>query len=116
MTRRIGFIGLGAMGEPMATRLVLKGFDVTVVGHRRRDPVERLVALGAKEAHNASALAASSDVVVSMLPGSDAIERVVLGSGGVLAALKPHATLVDCSTAERRPRRDRRRPAPARRR
>lgn len=100
MTPRIGFIGLGAMGEPMAAQLVRKGFAVTVAGHRRREPVQRLVALGAKEANAASSAAASADVVVLMLPGSDEIDRVVVGSNGVLGAMLPHATLVDCSTAD----------------
>lgn len=100
MTTQIGFIGLGAMGEPMAGHLVRNGFRVAVAGHRRRDPVERLVALGAIEARSPSAAAAGADVVVLMLPGSDAIDRVTCGTDGVLAAMCSGSTLVDCSTAD----------------
>ena len=100
MSASVAFVGLGAMGEPMATQLVRRGFAVSVVGHRRREPVERLVALGAKEAATAAAAAASADAVVLMLPGSDDIERVVLGEGNVLGAMRGGTTLVDCSTAD----------------
>jgi 2-hydroxy-3-oxopropionate reductase len=100
MTARVGFVGLGAMGEPMASQLVRRGFAVTVVGHRRREPVERLLALGAAEAATPGAVAANADAVVLMLPDSDAIERVIDGPDGVLASMRRGATLVDCSTAD----------------
>jgi 3-hydroxyisobutyrate dehydrogenase-like beta-hydroxyacid dehydrogenase len=99
-TPRVAFIGLGAMGEPMAANLVQRGFAVTVVGHRRPDPVARLSALGATVAGSAREAVAGCDVAILMLPDSDQVDRVVAGADGILGALKAGACLVDCSTSD----------------
>ncbi len=57
----LGFLGLGAMGEPMVRSLLRAGFAVTVAAHKRRDALERLVADGVKEAADPAAVAAASE-------------------------------------------------------
>jgi 3-hydroxyisobutyrate dehydrogenase-like beta-hydroxyacid dehydrogenase len=100
MSVRVAFIGLGAMGEPMATNLARRKIPLIVVAHRRREPVDRLVALGALEAPTPAAAAREADVVLLMLPGSDAVAQVAEGPDGLVAAMRSGATLVDCSTAD----------------
>jgi 4-hydroxybutyrate dehydrogenase / sulfolactaldehyde 3-reductase len=94
-----GFIGLGAMGRPMASNLARKGFAL-VVHDRQRAPVEALVQLGAKPGNGSAGVAQASDVVVTMLPDSPDVEAVVLGAGGVLENLRPGALLLDMSTVD----------------
>ncbi len=100
MSTRIAFVGLGAMGEPMAANLVRKGMRVTVVGHRRPEPAQRLRGLGAETAETAGAAARDSEVVVLMLPGSGEVERIVEGADGVLQHARPGALVIDCSTSD----------------
>jgi len=96
---RVGFIGLGAMGFPMAANLVRKGFDVTAFDIDRAK-VDRLAALGAKGALCAVETAQEMDVVFTMLPETRHVEQVVLGPDGILAAMKRGAILVDMSTID----------------
>lgn len=97
---RVAFIGLGAMGEPMAGHLLKAGHEVTIVGHRRPEPVARLTALGAQTAATPQAAATGCAAVVLMLPSSEEVRRVVLGSDGVAAAMAGGTCLVDCSTSD----------------
>jgi 3-hydroxyisobutyrate dehydrogenase-like beta-hydroxyacid dehydrogenase len=88
------------MGEPMASHLVRKGFGVTVIGHRRREPVERLIALGATEAAQAKDAARDAGVAVLMVPGSDEVDALAFGPEGLLASMRAGAVLLDCSTSD----------------
>ena len=88
MKERIGFVGVGLMGEGMATNLVRKGWPLTVLAHRKREPIERLVALGAEEARSARALAEVSDIVVLCVTGSPQVEEVTMGAEGLASAGK----------------------------
>ncbi|HEX9365376.1 MAG TPA: NAD(P)-binding domain-containing protein [Vicinamibacterales bacterium] len=101
MSDRIGFIGLGNMGRPMASNLVRKGFPVVAfdVNPAR---VRQLEQLGARAAADCAAVAAGSDVVVTMLPDSPSVEDVLLGAGGVLAHLRAGCAVVDMSTVDPR--------------
>lgn len=94
---QVGFIGLGAMGLPMARRLLQGGWDLTV-HNRSPDAVRALVAEGARAAGSPAEVATYTDVVVTMLPTEAAVEEVALGEAGVVAAMTPAALLVDCST------------------
>jgi 3-hydroxyisobutyrate dehydrogenase-like beta-hydroxyacid dehydrogenase len=96
----VGFVGLGAMGEPMAANLIKKGFEVGVLQHRRADPVERLKAAGAKVQPAPKALAAAADVIVLSLPTSREVEAVMLGAEGIIANAKPGSVVIDCSTSD----------------
>ena len=96
---RVGFVGVGLMGHGMARNILGKGWPLSVLGHRRRDAVEDLVAHGAREVRTARELAQNSDVVVLCVTGSRQVEAVVEGPDGLLAAGVPLA-VVDCSTSE----------------
>ena len=94
---RIGFIGLGIMGKPMAARLVRAGFPV-VVHNRSPEAAEELAAEGAEPAGSPREVAERSDVVVTMLPDSPDVEAVVLGEDGVIAGVREGMLVVDMST------------------
>jgi len=96
-TERIGFIGLGVMGRPMAGHLLAKGYPL-VVHSRSRGPVEALVAAGAQEAQSPADVARHSDVVITMLPDTPDVERVLTGPGGVLEGIQKGALVIDMSS------------------
>src|SRR4051812_3838557 len=96
---RIGFIGVGLMGHGMAANVVGKGWPLTVLGHRNREPVEDLKRRGAAEAATARELAEASDIVVLCVTGSPQVEAVIRGPDGLAAAGKP-LMIIDCSTSE----------------
>ncbi len=95
---RIGFIGLGAMGEPMAARLAGAGYALAV---HDADPVRTAriaAALGARAAATPAEAAADSDCLVTMLPSSAVVAAVLEGPAGVLAGLPPGALIVEMSS------------------
>ncbi len=97
--RRIGFVGLGAMGEPMVRSLSRAGFAVTACAHRRRDAIERLrEECGVTEAANPAAVAAGVDVVAICVPDAPQVEEVLFAPDGVVAGARPGALIVDMST------------------
>jgi 3-hydroxyisobutyrate dehydrogenase-like beta-hydroxyacid dehydrogenase len=85
MATNVGVIGVGAMGEPMAASLLRAGFSVSVCAHRDRAPVERLCALGARDAGDAAGVARASEVVVICVPDAPQVEEVLFGERGVVA-------------------------------
>lgn len=95
---RVGFIGLGAMGRPMAERLLERGFALTVCPHRNRAPVEALAARGAAVAPDPAGVAAVADVVITMVPDAPQLEEAALGPRGLAAGAHPGLTLIDTST------------------
>ena len=97
MTLRVGFIGLGTMGTPMAMNVAKAGFPLTV-WNRTAPKMEPLAQLGAKCAKSPAHLAAEVDVVVTMVSRPNDVEAVVLGPSGVGDGIKPGAVLVDMST------------------
>jgi 2-hydroxy-3-oxopropionate reductase len=97
MSEQIGFIGLGVMGKPMATHLVSAGHHLTV-HNRSRGAVDELVAAGATAAAWPAEVARASDVVITMLPDTPDVERVIAGDNGVLAGLKKGAVVIDMSS------------------
>jgi 2-hydroxy-3-oxopropionate reductase len=95
--QRIGFIGLGIMGGPMAANLVKAGYEVT--GFNRSQPaVDKLVRAGGKPAASIEECSADADLVITMLPDSPQVSEVVLEAGGVLDSLGRGTVLVDMST------------------
>ncbi len=97
MGREIGFIGLGAMGKPMAMNLVKKNYSVTVYD-LRPEPVSEMAKLGAKTASSSKEVAARCDVVITMLVSSPHVEAAVLGKDGVIEGIRPGSVLIDMST------------------
>ena len=97
---RIGFVGVGLMGHGMARNIVEKGYPLTVVANRNREPVEDLVRRGASEARSIRAVAEASDVVFICVTGSPQVDAVVNGPDGLRAGARSGMTIVDCSTSE----------------
>ena len=96
---RIGFIGLGNMGLPMAQNLLkaghqVEGFDV--VGA----VVDKLIAAGGAGVETVRMAAARADVVITMLPAGQQVREVYFGDGGVLKNAQPGTLLIDCSTID----------------
>lgn len=99
MGTKVGFIGLGAMGLPMASNLQRKGFELTAYDIDAAK-VEALAALGAKPASSVAEACRDAEIVVTMLPATPHVEAVVLGADGVLANIRPDAVLMDMSTID----------------
>ena len=95
--KKIGFIGLGIMGKPMAMNLIKAGYALTVYDIRK-EPVKEVVAAGAKEGKSSKDVAAQSEVVITMLPNSPDVKKAVLGENGVLAGAKAGMILIDMSS------------------
>ncbi len=94
---KIGFIGLGIMGKPMAKNLLKAGYSVTVYD-RIPAPIEELVAAGAGRASNPKEVAQQCDVVIMMLPNSPHVKTAVLGSGGIIEGITAGKIVVDMSS------------------
>jgi len=95
----IGFIGVGLMGHGMAKNLVTKGYPLVIMGHRKREPVEHLKSLGAREAATPRELAQQCDIVHLCVTGSPQVEALMRGPDGLLAGAKAGAIIIDCSTS-----------------
>jgi 2-hydroxy-3-oxopropionate reductase len=93
----IGFIGLGVMGKPMAKHLIAAGHRL-VVHNRSRGAVDDLVAVGAAAAASPAEVARNSTIVITMLPDTADVEKVMTGTDGVLAGLQPGAVVIDMSS------------------
>ena len=94
----IGWIGLGNIGLPMARRVVQAGYEVTICGHARREPVDELKRLGAREAATPDLLARASDVGISIVRDVHQTEEILLGLDGLWAGFHPGQLLVLSST------------------
>jgi 3-hydroxyisobutyrate dehydrogenase len=94
---KIGFIGVGNIGAPIAGQLLKAGHDLTVAD-LRRDAAGALLAAGASWADTPAEIAAGCDIVVTCLPGPKEMERVCLGDGALVAHLKPGALYIDHTT------------------
>ncbi len=97
MPDTIGFIGLGIMGKPMAHNLLKAGFPV-VVHNRHQEVTDELVAAGASPGARPRDIAASCDVLITMLPDAPQVEEVLLGTGGVIKGSRAGLTVIDMST------------------
>jgi 2-hydroxy-3-oxopropionate reductase len=93
----VGFIGLGVMGKPMAGHLIAKGYSVTVC-NRSQGAVRELVAAGATAAASPADAARGAGIVITMLPDTPDVERVLTAADGVLSALAPGAIVIDMSS------------------
>ena len=99
MDRSIGFIGLGAMGNPMSKNLIRKGYKVTVydiVQERFQAVVEQ----GAEGARSCKEVAEKAKVIITMLPSSPNVREVILGKEGVIEGVKRGSVVIDMSTID----------------
>lgn len=97
MATRIGFIGLGTMGTPMVRNLLKRDYPVTVWG-RRPEAIAPLAAVGAAVGASPGDVAAQSDIVMTMVTDTKAVEEVVLGEHGIASGARPGSLVVDHST------------------
>lgn len=95
--KKIGLIGLGVMGKPMAKNLLKAGYNLTVFDIKP-EPVAEVVALGAKQGGSPAEVAAACDIIITMLPNSPHVESVVCGPNGILEGIKPGSIYIDMSS------------------
>jgi len=95
--KRIGFIGLGIMGKPMALNLLSKQWNLTVLD-LNPVAVKQVVDAGAKSASTPKEVAKASDIIITMLPASKHVKEVVLGQNGIIEGAKPGAIVIDMSS------------------
>jgi 4-hydroxybutyrate dehydrogenase/sulfolactaldehyde 3-reductase len=96
---KIGFIGLGRMGKPMAANLRKRGFELVVMDLNRA-AVAELVELGARAGESVAQIARDCPIVVTMLPSSVEVEQVALGEDGIFAHAARGSVLLDMSTID----------------
>jgi 2-hydroxy-3-oxopropionate reductase len=95
--QKIGFIGLGIMGKPMAMNLILAKYSVSVYA-RRPEVVELFSQAGAMVYSTPKELAANVDVIITMVPATAEVEEVLVGKNGIIQTAKPGTIVIDMST------------------
>ena len=93
----LAFIGMGIMGSPMSCNLLKAGFPVTI-NSRTKSKAEMPLSLGAKWADTPALAAANADIVITCLPDTPDVEKVLLGESGVIESVKKGVICVDMST------------------
>ena len=96
---KIGFLGLGIMGRPMAMNLMKAGHDLVVCDHKKA-AAEELISAGATFAENGAVIASQCDLCITMVQNSPQVREAVLGKGGLLETAKPGFTLIDMSSID----------------
>jgi 2-hydroxy-3-oxopropionate reductase len=94
---KIGFIGVGIMGKPMAKNLMKASYNL-VVYDINKEPVKELVSLGAEEGLSPKDVAERTEVIITMLPDSPQVKEVILGENGVLEGIKKGSIIIDMSS------------------
>ncbi len=97
MEKRVGFIGLGIMGMPMARNLIKAGFKV-IVYNRTTSKAERIAAEGARKASSPREVATESPVVITMVSDTPDVESVILGANGIIEGIQANSVVIDMST------------------
>ena len=96
---KVGFIGLGIMGKPMAKNLIKAGHELVVCDFNQ-SAVDELVALGAKAGKNGAEIAPQVEVVITMVPNSPHVRAAVLGEGGVIEGATKDTVIIDMSSID----------------
>jgi 3-hydroxyisobutyrate dehydrogenase-like beta-hydroxyacid dehydrogenase len=99
LMQNIGLIGAGLMGHGIASNLLKKGYALTVLEHAGNQPLDALLAAGARTVATPAQLTRQSELIILCVTGSPQVEEVLLSAGGVLSALQAGTVVVDCSTA-----------------
>ena len=95
---KIGFIGLGIMGKPMAKNLLRAGYEVIVPDRRAKKNVAEVVACGAQAVESNMAVGRQADVLITMLPNSPDVKEALFGEDGAAKTLRAGAVVLDCSS------------------
>lgn len=96
---KVGFIGLGAMGLPMAKRVIGAGFQTFTTFHRDREPADTLASMGASVVATPALVARAADVIITIVPADAELKETVLGANGLLEGFSPGKVLIDMTTA-----------------
>jgi 2-hydroxy-3-oxopropionate reductase len=96
---KIGFIGLGIMGKPMAQNLVKSGYSL-IVFDCNREAMNELIAIGAKAGISSKDVAKKCGVIITMLPNSPEVKDVMLGENGILEGAKSNTIVIDMSSID----------------
>jgi 2-hydroxy-3-oxopropionate reductase len=96
-SKKIGFIGLGVMGKPMAKNLIKAGFKLKVFD-LKADVVAEVAALGAEKGTSPAQVARDCDIIITMLPNSPQVIQVLTGEDGVLQTFRPGSIIIDMSS------------------
>jgi len=99
VTERVGFVGLGIMGAPMARNLLDAGYDLVLFNRTRSKAVDLAEERPAEVACSLEDVARQSDIIITMLPGPPEVEVVIAGEGGLLEGMNRGTLLVDMSTS-----------------
>ncbi len=94
---KVGFIGLGIMGKPMAKNLIKAGYELTVFDFNE-SAVKELVAVGATQGESGKDVGVASDVIITMLPNSPHVKAAILEKDGVIEGVKKGAIVIDMSS------------------
>ena len=94
---RVGFIGLGIMGQPMASNLIRKGYTLTVF-NRSKKAVNELVSIGASAADSPKEVAIKSDIILDIVTDAPDVEQILFGAGGAVEGAHPGTVMIDMST------------------
>jgi 2-hydroxy-3-oxopropionate reductase len=94
---KVGFIGLGTMGMPMALNLLKAGSSLIVYNHNNKD-LEQLITKGVVVSNSYVDIARKCDIIITMLPESGHVEDVVLGVNGIIEGIRPNVLLIDMSS------------------
>ena len=97
MENKVGFIGLGIMGMPMARNLIKAGFEV-IVYNRTASKADKMVSEGAKKASSPKDVASQCPAVITIVSDTPDVESVILGENGVIEGIKPDSVVIDMST------------------
>lgn len=96
---KVGFIGLGIMGKPMAKNIMKAGHQLVVNTHKK-ETIEEFEKLGAEGASNAAEVASKADVIITMLPNSPQVREVCLGEGGIIETGTDKTVVIDMSSID----------------
>ncbi len=94
---KIGFVGLGIMGKPMALNILKAGYDLTFFA-RRQDVIDEAVAAGGEAVGSSQAVAEAADIIVTCVTADAQVEEVILGESGILQGASESKLIVDMST------------------
>lgn len=97
MSERVGFIGLGIMGQPMALNLIKAGYEL-IVHARRSESMQPLIAAGARAAASPAAAAREATLIFTMVADTPDVESVILGPNGIIEGASPGSVVIDMST------------------
>ncbi len=95
----IGLVGVGLMGQGIASNLLKKGYLLTVLEHAGNQPLNALLESGARTAATPALLAQSAEIIILCVTGSPQVEDVLLSANGMLSAIRKGTVIIDCSTA-----------------